>query len=156
MSSLRLVENVDLDMKFLKDNLTTLDDIRMVNPSASLPFDENYWKNFYKLSDKSYSLFLTLDNEIIAHAALTSKVDDELRVFLCLVYLDKQFRGLGFSHQFLKKIEKFLIEKYSVDKYYLNVLIENNIAIKCYARFGFSEILRTDRDIRMCKKLVRN
>lgn len=151
--NIKLIENEKLDMSFLKNSFRNLEEMSLVNPSASFPFDEDYWRNFYKMdSGLSYSLLLQKNNTTIAHAALKS-YPERNQVFLCFVFLAVDFRGKGYSKILLIEVEKFLREKYDVFEYYLNVRLNNIPAIKCYENFGFKEIFRTDEKIQMKKCL---
>lgn len=151
--NIKLIENDKLNMSFLKNSFRNQEEMSLVNPSASFPFDEDYWRNFYKMdSGPSYSLLLQKNNITIAHAALKS-FPERNQVFLCFVFLAEDFRGKGYSKILLIEVETFLREKYDVIEYYLNVRLNNIPAIKCYENFGFKEIFRTDEKIQMKKCL---
>lgn len=150
--NIKLIENKDLDMSFLKSSFRNQEEMSLVNPSATFPFDENYWRNFYQMdSGPAYSLLLKMDNITIAHAALKSWPDKN-QVFLCFVFLAEDFRGKGYSERLLIEVENFLKENFDASEYYLNVLLNNIPAIKCYEKFGFKEFSRKDDKLQMQKK----
>lgn len=150
----KLIENVDLDMSFLKNTLDSEEEMSLVNPSARFPFEESYWLNFYKLENrKSYSLLYLDSNKVIAHAALQQNNEENGIVHLCFVVLDKNYRGSGVSLKFLSEVEEFLKKNFAVDKYYLNVREFNIPAIRCYKKFGFTDYLKRESSFKMVKFL---
>jgi RimJ/RimL family protein N-acetyltransferase len=154
LERLKLINNDSLDMTFLKNSLKSKEEMSLVNPSAAFPFEEEYWRNFYHMDDNpSYSLLLKKDDETIAHAALKQFPDRENHIFLCFVYLLETYRGKGYSKKLLIEVEAFLKKEFQASEYYLNVLIGNIPAFKCYENFGFKEISRSDESIRMKKVL---
>lgn len=154
MKNLKLIKNEALDMTFLKESLITQQEMKLVNPNASFPFEEQYWRNFYFMDDgPSISLLFQEENKTIAHAALKQFPSRDNQIFLCFVYLLEHYRGKGYSKKLLENVELFLKREFKVSEYYLNVLIENITAFKCYEKFGFQEISRNDTTIRMKKVL---
>lgn len=154
METLRLVINDALDMTFLKSSLKSKEEMSLVNPSAVFPFEEEYWLSFYHMDNyPSFSLLLQRDDEVIAHAALKQFPNRENHIFLCFVYLLEDYRGKGYSKKLLNEVETFLKKEFQSSEYYLNVLIDNVPAFKCYEKFGFKEIGRNDKSIRMKKIL---
>ena len=147
----KLIENTKLDLSFLKDHLTTIEELQLVNPSASLPFDKDYWLNFFITGYKSHSLLFKLNEEIIGHAAFKQASKDENKVFLCFVYIAPRHRKKGYSKMMIEQSEKFLKKHYQCTDYFLHVRLHNKPAISLYNKIGFSEISRTDENIRMRK-----
>jgi RimJ/RimL family protein N-acetyltransferase len=150
---LELIQNSDLDLSIFEENLLTIKEMKRVNPTATLPFDEGYWLNFFKDGDPTYSLLLIKDNETIGHTALKQKLHQSTKVFLCFVFIKKEFRGQGYTQLLLKSTEGFLTKKFNVKEYFLNVNAENSTAIKCYENFGFTETEKTSVNIEMSKTL---
>ena len=147
----KLIKNEKLDMSFLKDTLSSKEEMVLVNPSANFPFQEEYWLNFYKLQNrKSVSLHYLHNDKIIAHAALQ---ENEGIVHLCFVVVAKEYRGKGITGKFLKEVEDYLIKTFKVNEYFLNVRKENISAIKCYEKFGFLKWEDRGSSIKMVKNL---
>ncbi len=148
-----LIKNSPVDLSFFKDNLNSLEEVQLVNPSATFPIDENYWMNFFNNGYKTDSLIFQQDGTKIGHVALKQPKKEDSIVFLCFVLVPNEYRGRGLSKIMIKLTEKFLQEEYGVNEYYLNVLEQNNIAMSLYKKIGFNEISRTDDRIRMEKVL---
>jgi ribosomal protein S18 acetylase RimI-like enzyme len=84
------------------------------------------------LSVTSYGYF---DGELeIGHAALRKKRDGTYS--LENVFINEEYRGRGLCTKFLRCV----LKNYSDKTIFLNVLINNEPAIKCYTKLGFKEI----------------
>ena len=98
----------------------------LVYPQANYPFEEDFWLKFYHQEN---SLTVSL-----------------------LFYLKENYRGQGIAQKFLEKIEIYLMEKFEMSKYYLNVLKINKRAIHFYKKMGFTVFSEKEESIKMVKK----
>ena len=73
----------------------------------------------------------------IAHCAMKLKTSDDAYT-LQNVSIIPEYRGKGLCTKFLECVMK----KYSGKTVFLNVLINNEPAVKCYTKLGFKEVDR--------------
>jgi RimJ/RimL family protein N-acetyltransferase len=108
--------------------------------------------NFFNDGYRTESLIFKKDGVDIGHVALKQSKQEPI-VFLCFLLISHVERGKGLSKSIIKLTEQYLQIEYGVNEYYLNVLLENEIAINLYKSVGFNEVLRTQDRIRMKKIL---
>ena len=151
-SKLLLIRNTERNLNFLKATLQSEEESKLVNPSASWPFDEKYWLNFFEMGTKTLSYFLKHENETIGHSVL--KLDTNSKLWLCWVLVKHQYRGKGIANHLILKTEEFVKTDFEKDEYFLNVVKENKRAINFYNKLGF---VKTESDnlawFQMKKKL---
>ena len=143
--------NTTFDLSFLRDNILTEDELKFVNPTATLPFDEAYWLNFFNDGKKTDSLYFKVEGEIVGHVALKEAEPSVVR--LCFVYINPKNRGKGLAKKMLALTEEHLISNYAVEHYQLNVNPKNTRALGLYKSMGFVEIGRSTKKILMEKTL---
>ena len=149
--NIEFVENTGNDLSFLRNNLLNEEEMKLVNPSASFPFNEEYWREFFA-NGKTISYYYKVNEQIVGHAVLKEKLNDKT-VWLCWVLLKHQYRGKGLAEGLLQAIEKRLVEDFNKKKYYLNVRKYNTRAIKFYNKNGFSTISQAEGNFQMVKLL---
>ena len=151
--TLELIENKDRDLSFLENNLPTEEELKLVNPSANFPFENEYWQNFFRLDGRATSYLLKDGNEPIGHTALRYNPESGT-VWLCWVLVKHSYRGKGVSQKLIQLTEKFVLEEYNKQEYFLNVRKHNERAIEFYKRIGFSIISEGDGNFQMKKSLA--
>lgn len=83
-------------------------------------------------------------------AAGLKNIDFEKKTAEYFGYIgEKEFWGKGLSKQLLPLIFEYSKNNLKLDSVYLNVIIENQRAIKAYQNAGFREIERDSKNIKM-------
>jgi len=153
---MKILENTNFNFDFLEKEIKSEDELSLVNPTATLPFDQGYWRNFFVENPKenpAYSLYFEINGQLAGHTALKRFKERNNQIFLCLVYLSPAFRGHDYSKKMYELTEKFLVEKLFPDQYFLNVLGRNIRALRSYEKFGFKIASESQERVQMVKNL---
>ena len=130
--------------------------LHFVSPSMKYPFKIQQWIN-QSYSTQSNTLVLKLDNWIIGH--LSIRMNEQIKsahIFHLIIDPDQQQNGYG--KRLIENAEKFIL-KNDIKKTTLNVLKNNQSAIKLFEKIGYTNIekrktkKRKTRGIKMIKNL---
>jgi len=113
-------------------------DLNLTAPQMTYPFNFNRWiANSYS-KQNTLTYILKKDDWIIGYMSLQLQSKQDF-IHLFHVFIDRSFRGKGFSKLLAQKAISYAQEK-NIPAITLFVNPNNPIAIKLYESFGFTEI----------------
>lgn len=152
MQEIQLRENTPFNSEYLKSLFGGKEDLFLVWPKASFPFDEPQWSNEFSKKERSHSLLFYLEEKLIGHAGISENHSKSFS--LIFVFLIPEFRGMGVSCSMIKLTEQFAVQNYNATKMTLIVRDYNQPALKFYLKQGYKESSRDGTAIRMEKVLA--
>lgn len=92
-------------------------------------------------------LFLEIDSKLAGIIGSYCEKDDPHTAIIILVYIRKEFRGLGLGKKMLQKLLNNLSKLPEINKFRLSVTATQIPAIKTYESLGFKEISRKKDEV---------
>lgn len=109
---------------------------------------EAYYR-YKKYSQNARYLIFYTQNEVVTISRIFYKKKSG---YINAVHTNKKYRGKGYCQKNLKKLTDLANEKLGIEKFELEVEIDNIPAIKCYERVGFKIKKRIKGEYQMVLK----
>jgi RimJ/RimL family protein N-acetyltransferase len=133
---LALVLNTPLDLAPLRALLSDRDELYLVWPDATYPFDERQWRELLLSRPGNRSYFVAIDGAIVGHSALLET--DEPHVYaISYLFIRPDQRGRGFGKELMSLIEIEARNIPGIQALRLRVRTYNPRAAHVYAAAGF-------------------
>jgi ribosomal protein S18 acetylase RimI-like enzyme len=147
-----LVENIPLDTQVIASLMSDREDLHLVWPLATWPFDHDQWREVLDPDAGNKPFLVYQGKQLIGHAALR-KTEESGVYSVSYLYLLPQSRSQGLGETMIGLLEQYATEKLSAKKLILVARAYNPMALRCYTKCGFREYSREETLIRMFKKL---
>ncbi len=151
---MRLVENIPLDTQVIASLISDRDDLYLVWPVATWPFDHDQWQEVLDPDEGNKPFLVYEGKQLIGHAALRKTEESDVYT-VSYLYLLPQLRSKGLGETMIGLLEQYATEKLSARKLILVARTYNPMALRCYSKCGFQEDSREETLIRMSKVLRR-
>lgn len=151
---LTLIPNSPLDLQTLGAMLSDKEDLSLVWPDATHPFDPAQWRAVLTARPGSKSYFVSLDGQTIGHAALLETEEDGV-LAVSYLYIRADRRGKGMGHQLMALLENEARRDGTARSLRLRVRTYNPRAVHIYEKFGFVPSERQGTLVIMRKPLTR-
>ena len=151
---MRLVENIPLDTQVIASLMSDREDLHLVWPLATWPFDHDQWREVLDPDAGNKPFLVYQGKQLIGHAALR-KTEESGVYIVSYLYLLPQLRSQGLGETMIGLLEQYATEKLSAKKLILVARTYNPMALRCYTKCGFLEYSREETLIRMSKVLRR-
>jgi RimJ/RimL family protein N-acetyltransferase len=148
----KLVENIPLDTKVIASLMSDREDLHLVWPVATWPFDHDQWREVLDPDAGNTPFLVYEDKQLIGHAALRKTEESDVYA-VSYLYLLPQLRSQGLGETMIGLLEQYAAEKLSAKKLILVARTYNPMALRCYTKCGFQEYSREETLIRMSKVL---
>ena len=150
---MKAILNFPVDVNLIHALVEDDQDLRLMMPSAEIPFDEKQWEEILSPTSNSLSFIVKKENETIGHFALL-RIDKEIKeATLGLIYLTNKLRKTGTAHDLLKLAEQTAKNLFEIKTLKLNVRSFNLSAYNLYLKSGYTEYENIETLIRMQKSL---
>lgn len=149
---MKLVENIPLNTKVIEDLISNPEDLFLVWPKATYPFDHEQWKKVLNPEAGHVPFLVYIENQLIGHAAL-GKTEHEDTYSLNFLYIVPELRSKGLGVEMINELGQYAKNKLHAKKLSLVVRSYNPRAQKCYEKCGFVEECRKDTIIKMVKNI---
>ena len=150
---LRAILNLPLDVKAIRLLVADDNDLKLMMPSATLPFSETEWASKMDASKGTLSFLVKQNTQVIGHFAFLRINQNPGELALGLVYLELSKRGTGISTKLIELAEKTAFEFLDTKAILLNVMEFNTPASRLYLKLGYKEYERNAGVIRMKKAI---
>jgi len=146
------VHNSPLDTHAMAALLCDRDDLSLVWPVATWPFDPQQWRQALAPDQGHRSYFACAGDCRIGHAALR-KSDYPGEYILSFVYVAPAYRGKEVGVSMIRFLEDVATGELGASRLRLVARSTNEKALRCYAKAGFTESSREDTAVWMTKPL---
>lgn len=149
---MELVKNIPLNTNIIADLISDPNDLYLVWPKASYPFDHKQWEEALDPEAGHVSFLIYNDNKLIGQAALR-KTEHNDTYSVSFLYIKPELRSKGLGEEMISHLEQYARNYLNAKKLSLVVRSYNPRAQKCYIKCGFIEEGREDTLIKMIKIL---
>ena len=112
---MKLVENIPLDTKVIASLMSDREDLHLVWPVATWPFDHDQWREVLD-PDAGNTPFLVYEGkQLIGHAALRKTEESDVYT-VSYLYLLPQLRSQGLGETMIGLLEQYAAEKLTAKK----------------------------------------
>ncbi|RPH92308.1 MAG: GNAT family N-acetyltransferase, partial [Calditrichaeota bacterium] len=133
---MELAENNPLDTGIIARLVTNREDLQLMFPNASWPFDHRQWGELIDRSKGNISFIVREGDQQIGHAALFNRgVPDTYT--LGLLFIVPELRSQGFGRRMIGEVEKYAVQRLGVKRLFLRVRDFNLPALNCYLKCGY-------------------
>ena len=138
----RVSYNNEKQVRILKACLETWfknpKDLNLTAPQMTYPFNFNRWISDSYSKQNTLTFILKKDKWIIGYMSIQLQLNKDF-VHLFHVFIDRSFRGKGYSKLLIQKAISYAKEN-SIPEITLFVSPNNKLAIKLYDSFGFTQV----------------
>lgn len=151
-TTLTFIENRPLDVEKLAALVPAREDLHLVWPVATWPFDREQWRNAMAEADGHRSYYAYDGDRLVGHAAL--KTTPARGVYnVSYLYLSPSHRARDLGGQLIDHLQRVAMTLPEATTLNLVVRDYNPNALRCYVKAGFTETSRDGTAIYMTKRL---